>query len=201
LRFSTPMTTAAGILAAGLAAAGCAGASSPASGTGTTATPASSASTPAAATAPAAASTAAQTAGSGTRCQPQNLTFALGHVSGRYQPVEMTNHGSAACVLDGFAGVDLVGSARGQSDYTWSLERQVTGYAPVTLQPGGTAHFNIQYLLHTPDGGGDGIQVAKMVITPPDDFTQAQLTWTVDLELQDEATHPVTWIGPVLPGA
>jgi hypothetical protein len=202
MRFSTSTTAAAGTLAAGLAAAGCAGASSPASDT-TTASPAASASagTQAAATAPAAASTAAQAAGSGNRCQPQSLSFALGHPSGGHQPVEMTNRGSAACVMDGFAGVDLVGLARGQADYTWSLERQVTGYSPVTLPPGGTAHFTIQYLVHDPSGGGDGIQVGKMVITPPDDFTQAQLTWNVDLELQDGATHPVTWIGPVVPGA
>jgi hypothetical protein len=202
MRFSMSTTAAACVLAAGLAAAGCTGASSSASDT-TATTPAAStgAGTGAAATAPAAASTGAQAAGSGDRCQPQNLSFGLGPATAGVLPVEMTNRGSAACVMDGFAGVDLVGLARGQADYTWSLERQVTGHSPVTLPPGGAAHFNLHYLVHTPDGGGDGIQVDKMVITPPDDFTQAQVTWSIDLELQDGATHPVTWIGPVVPGA
>jgi hypothetical protein len=204
MRLSTSTTAAACVIAAGLAAAGCAGASSPASDS-TTTSPAASA--PAQAQAPASAdsnSTAAQAAGSGGRCQPQNLSFALGTAASGVLPVDMTNRGSAACVMTGFAGVDLVGLARGQANYTWSLARQVTGYSPVTLQPGGIAHFSLHYLTH--DGGGgadadDSIQVDHMVITPPDDFTQAQLSWNVDLELQDGATHPVTWIGPVVAGA
>jgi hypothetical protein len=196
MRFSTSTTAAACVLAAGLAAAGCAGASGPAGDTAT-ATPEASAG---AGTAPAA-TAPAQPAGSADRCQPQNLSFSLGTAASGVLPVEMTNAGSAACVMDGFAGVDLVGLARGQADYTWSLDRQSAGYSPVTLQPGGTAHFNLMFLVHTPDDGGDDIQVGKMVITPPDDFTQARVAWVKDLELQDAATHPVTYIGPVVPGA
>jgi hypothetical protein len=69
----------------------------------------------------------------------------------------------------------------------------------VTLQPGGTAHFNLMY---QPFASGDGMEIAvtKIVLTPPNTFTQAQLTWHQGVLLQDGATHPVTYIGPVTAG-
>lgn len=56
---------------------------------------------------------------------------------------------------------------------------------------------------HLPAAAGDGtdIAVAKLVITPPSDFTRAELTWHQPVLLQDAATHPGTYISPVLPGA
>jgi hypothetical protein len=39
-----------------------------------------------------------------------------------------------------------------------------------------------------------------MVITPPDDFTQAELTWDQSVILQDGATHPGTFTMPVVAG-
>jgi len=43
--------------------------------------------------------------------------------------------------------------------------------------------------------------VDKLVITPPNDSTHAELTWHQPVLLQDGATHPGTYISPVLPGA
>jgi hypothetical protein len=39
------------------------------------------------------------------------------------------------------------------------------------------------------------------VITPPNDFTHAEVTWKQSVLLQDAATHPGTFITPVAPGA
>ena len=113
--------------------------------------------------------------------------------------VDLTNKGSSACVMRGFPGVDLVGAARGQVNYTWSLERQVTAYSAVTVQPGGTAHFNLMFI---PGSGASGnISVAAIVITPPNDYSHGELPWKQSVVLQDGATHPGTFISPVRPGA
>ena len=133
------------------------------------------------------------------------LSFALGAKTGAAgqqmtQVVDLTNKGSAACAMKGFPGVDLVGVANGQLNYSWSLARSSSRYVQVTLQPGGTAHFNLTYL---PYASGDGIKftVVKLVLTPPNTFTQAQVTWSQIVLLQDGATHPGTFIGPVAAGA
>jgi hypothetical protein len=112
----------------------------------------------------------------------------------------MTDKGSAACTMDGFPGVDLVGAANGQQSYSWSLERSSASYSQVTLQPGGTAHFDFVYL---PAAAGDSsdIAVTKIVLTPPNTFTHTMMTWKQSVLLQDGATHPGTYIGPVTAGA
>jgi hypothetical protein len=112
----------------------------------------------------------------------------------------MTNSGSSACTMDGFPGVDLVGVANGQQNYSWPLVRQVVSYSEVTLQPGGTAHFDLMYL-PVAAGSSGNITVTKMVITPPNAYTQAQVTWNQPVLLQDAATHPGTFISPVTSGS
>jgi hypothetical protein len=56
-------------------------------------------------------------AGGSASCQVSKLYFALGaNTAGsgdRTQVVDLTNKGSAACTMDGFAGVDLIGIATG----------------------------------------------------------------------------------------
>ncbi len=109
--------------------------------------------------------------------------------------VDLTNKGSSACTMDGFPGVDLVGLDNGTKETTWSLERSSASHAPVTLPPGGTAHFDLVYL---PGASGESgnIIVSKMVITPPNDFTQAEVTWSQSVVFQAGATHPGTFITP-----
>jgi len=195
-------------LTAGLALTACSSGSS--SSTSAPASPATTAAagTPAASTAaastPAATGTAtgSPAAAAAGNCQPTSLRFALGAHSGTSQvtqAVDMTNEGSSPCTMDGFAGVNLVGSARGETDYQWPLDRSTTSYSLVTLQPGGTAHFNLVYL---PAQAGDtAIEVTKIVITPPNDYSSASLPWSESILLQDGATHPGTWIMPVQSGA
>jgi len=111
----------------------------------------------------------------------------------------LTNKGTAACALQGFPGVDLNGIANGQQNYTWSLERQSARYARVTLQPGQTGHFSLVYL---PGSSASGdMTVSKLIITPPNDYTQAEVTWNQSVLLQDGATRPGTYITPVVAGS
>lgn len=200
MRIRTSTVAAGCVVAVALAASGCASkanAGNAADGSSATATPSAGASSP---SANASAQAAAVASGD---CQAANLAFALGSSSPgssqTTQAVDLTNSGSSACTMDGFPGVDLVGVADGQTTYTWSLVRQSVSYSPVTLQPGGTAHFDLYYL---PDSTGSGqIAVTKFVITPPNTYTQAQVTWNENVELQDGATHPGTYIGPIVSGA
>lgn len=101
--------------------------------------------------------------------------------------------------MAGFPGVDLVGAANGKQDYTWSLVRSSARYSTVTVRPGASAHFDLTYL---PGVAGDGtnITVVKMIITPPNAYTQAELTWNQSVLLQDGATHPGTYLTPVMSG-
>jgi hypothetical protein len=215
MKFHPATTAAITLTTAGFIVAGCStNAGSPATTSATTpaATASTSATTPAA-TASSIAQAGSQpaappssqpvpAAGSAT-CQAANLGYALGAVTGtsaqRTQVVDLTNKGSSACSLDGFPGVDLTGIANGQQDYTWSLVRQSASYSTVTLQPGETAHFSLVYLPGT--SASTDITVTKLVMTPPNDYTQAELTWNQSVVLQDGATHPGTYITPVLSGS
>lgn len=114
--------------------------------------------------------------------------------------MDLTNQGSSACTMDGFPGMDLVGVARGQQNYRWSLARRSRRYSKVRLQPGGTAHFDVIYL-PTTSGNINSITVTKMMITPPKDDTQAELAWGPFVQLQDGARHPGTYISPIMSGS
>jgi hypothetical protein len=204
MRFRMSAAVAIGVAAAGVMVAGCSSASS-GSALGGPATTA--AATPTATASPATASSRPPQAagnGNGSTCAAANLSYALGARTGdasqAIQAVNLTNKGSSACTLAGFPGVNLVGAADGKQDFTWSLVRQSARYSMVTLRPGQAAHFSLVYL---PAAAGDGtnISVAKMVITPPDDYAHAELAWKQPVLLQDGATHPGTFVTPVAAGA
>jgi hypothetical protein len=202
MRLHPAMTAAAGLVAAGFIVTGCSPSSSSSAGSPSSAAPASSAPQSGAKPASSPSSQQGQAAGSAT-CQATQLRYALGTVSGtsaqRTQVVDLTNKGAAACTLQGFPGVDLSGIANGQQNYTWSLERQSARYAAVTLQPGQTGHFSLVYL---PDNSTSGdMTVSKLVITPPNDYTQAEVTWNQSVLLQDGATRPGTYVTPVVAGS
>lgn len=212
IRTSIPAALCMCTVGLGLAACSAAGpvsssggsATTPTANSGSTAQPAAATSAPASTQQPVAAS-------SGSKCQPANLGFTLGantRGTTTTQVVDLTNHGSSACTMEGFPGVDLVGVANGQENYTWPLVRASLtnareshqGISKVTLQPGGTAHFDLRYLSGAPGDHNNLITVVKMVITPPNDYTQGQMTWDQQVVLQDSATHPGTFILPVVSG-
>jgi hypothetical protein len=218
MRLRASMSVALCVLAAGFGVVGCSPGGSGSSGSDSATT----SPTDPASTAQAGAGTATpaspqqpQAASSGGRCQPANLSLTLGaRIGGTTttqptQVVDLTNEGSSACTMEGFPGVDLVGVADGQENYTWPVVRSSASYAreshqgisEVTLQPGGIAHFDLRYLPGAPGDGNNLISVDKMVITPPNDYNQAELTWHQDVVLQDAATHPGTYIMPVVSGS
>jgi len=206
MRLNTATAAAIGVLAAGLAVAGCSsGSSTDASSTAKATAATNSSTSPAASsTATAAAGASAEATTSLGTCKASGLSFTLGATSGsssqKTQVVDLTNKGSGACTMSGFPGVDLVGTANGQKNYTWSLERSSAKYSRVTLQPGEAAHFDLIYL---PEAAGDSadIAVTKLVITPPNTYTHAEMTWSERILLQDEATRPGTYITPVVSGS
>jgi hypothetical protein len=62
------------------------------------------------------------------------------------QAVDLMNNGTSACVLNGYPGVNLVGVAHGVNQYTWTLQWATAPHSPVTLEPGGSAHFSVVYV-------------------------------------------------------
>jgi len=203
MRLGTSTVAAASVIAAGLAICGCSPSGSSNSSTDA-ATTRSATAAPGTTAQPAASATAtSQNAQATGTCAASDLSFALGAKSGSNQVtqvVDLTNRGSSACTMDGFPGVDLIGTANNQEGYTWSLERSNASYSTVTLQPGETSHFDIEYLPWTV-GGSSPINVYKFVITPPNTYTQAEVTWSQSVVLQDGATHPGTFITPVVSGS
>ena len=136
-------------------------------------------------------------------CQASDLRISLdGQNSVSSQIVEwvqLANTSSTPCTMDGFAGVNLVGSASGQSNYTWPLTRDSESYSEIVVKPGESAYFGIKYL---PWASGDGteINVANIVLTPPNTTTSVTLPWSASIELQDAATAPGTYLTPVALG-
>jgi len=204
MKFHRAAAIATGLATAGLAVVGCSPSSSTAASSPVRTSPSSSTAATGSATRAAQSASPAsslQAPASGT-CQAAQLSYTLGALSGtsqRAQVVDLTNKGSSACTLQGFPGVDLHGAANGQQNFTWSLVRQSAPYSAVTLEPGQSGHFSLIYLPGT--SASTDITVFKLVITPPNAYTQAELTWNQSVVLQDGATRPGTYITPVVAGS
>jgi hypothetical protein len=150
------------------------------------------------------ASSQSQSGSSGySTCQASGLKISLSGqntISSQIvQWVRLTNATTTPCTMDGFAGVNLVGSASGQSNYSWSLDRDGESYSTITVDAGESAYFGIKYL---PWAAGDSapINVADIVLTPPNTTTSVTLPWSASVLLQDAATHPGTYLTPVALG-
>jgi hypothetical protein len=205
MKFHHIAAVATGLAAAGVAVAGCSPSSGTTASSTVTTSPAGSTAAHGSATQaaqPASPASSQQAQAAVGTCQAAQLSYTLGVLTGtsqRTQVVDLSNKGSSACTLAGFPGVDLHGAANGQQDFTWSLVRQSAPYSAVTLEPGQTGHFSLIYLPGTSDS--TDITVSKLVITPPNAYTQAELTWNQSVLLQDGATHPGTYITPVVAGS
>ncbi|MEV7119343.1 DUF4232 domain-containing protein [Kitasatospora griseola] len=137
----------------------------------------------------------------GRKCTAADLKAAVAFGTGAQTPdgpgaeeIELTNQSKSVCTMKGYAGVDLVGSKG-----TWNLTR-FQGVQPeqVTLQPGGKAYVTINYLPFSGDGGAE-FKVQKIVLTPPDDTHQLTVEWSgASPQDQSGATHPGTYVRPVI---
>jgi hypothetical protein len=135
------------------------------------------------------------------RCTTASLDVALGAAAAQSQvPIVFTNVSTQPCSLLGFPGTDF-GAA---GALAVSLVRTPAKPARINLAPGDQAHAVLTYLAGpdpTCDAGGPWIP-STLTITPPDDTTSVQIPWpggSVD-DCQTGATHPGSYIGPVITG-
>lgn len=135
-----------------------------------------------------------------SRCHTAGLGFSFGSGDGKVSSsddqqqlaVVFKNKTSAACTIQGFPGVDLKSSSG-----SWSLTRSSATPKKVTLAAGSSTTFTITFLPWT-QGSGTEFKATSVVITPPNETTSTTLTWPGgSLLLQDGATHPGTYTGPV----
>ena len=155
----------------------------------------------ASATVPAPASGSAGAAAPGPpRCHTAGLAVTLSAPhgpAGRQQTMTLTftNTSAAACAMYGYPGVNLVAAGGVQ----WALERQSQPPQRIVLPPGGHSRSTLT-LLRWETGDGTSFAPARAYVTPPDETTYRTLAWPsgVVLVRQDEASHPATFIGPVI---
>ncbi|MFE2065047.1 DUF4232 domain-containing protein [Streptomyces sp. NPDC059467] len=154
-------------------------------------------------------SAAGSSAGGGTgssggtgagRCHTAGLGFSFGSGDGKVSSsddqqqlaVVLKNKTSAACTIQGFPGVDLKSSGG-----SWSLTRSSATPKKVTLAAGSSATFTISFLPWN-QGSGTEFKATSVVVTPPNETTSTTLAWPGgSVLLQDGATHPGTYTGPV----
>ena len=132
-------------------------------------------------------------------CTTAHLAFGIGPDSGPQtvtdttaaEVVKLTNTGSASCAMRGFPGVDLRTNAG-----TISVQRSRQTPRLVTLAPGDSALFDIDYPVN--NTGGSGVRVETMVITPPNETHSHLLAWNLGtLPATDGPGSPVT-VDPVV---
>jgi hypothetical protein len=138
--------------------------------------------------------------GSAPACQAAQLGYSWAGTkadpsggSGQMQAtVALTNKSGHACSMYGFPGVDLVNSGK-----QWSLMRDNATPHRVTVAGGASAHFTITYLA-SESGDSAPFKPTTVVITAPNQRSSYDLPWRFgSVLLQDGATHPGTFIGPV----
>ncbi|HWF42478.1 MAG TPA: DUF4232 domain-containing protein [Acidothermaceae bacterium] len=139
------------------------------------------------------------------RCATTSLDVALGDikqtVNAQYQvPIVFTNLSAQPCSLLGFPGTEFGAAGALPVDLVRTPAKPVR----VSLIPGGQAHAVLTFLAGpdpTCDAGGPWVP-STLTVTPPDDTTSVQVPWpggSVD-DCQTGATHPGSFIGPVLAG-
>ncbi|MBB3662531.1 hypothetical protein FB384_001435 [Prauserella sediminis] len=88
-------------------------------------------------------------AGSGDTCLAADLELSLGRGEGtagtHYRPLRFTNVSDSACVIHGYPGVSYVAGDDGHQVGTAAYRTGGKG-APVTLQPGATAHADVGFV-------------------------------------------------------
>jgi hypothetical protein len=152
---------------------------------------------------PSTAGTDASATGSSTgRCHTGDLSYSLGSPSPNGNAAEqqhayvvLKNTSAHTCSMHGFPGVDLVNSGT-----QWSLRRDSQSPATVTLRPGNSTRFTVTFQPWTADGNDASNDFAPttLVITPPNETTSYDIPWHWGhVLLQDAATHPGTYTGPV----
>lgn len=135
--------------------------------------------------------------GSAPACQASQLGYSWadpgsGTGQQKHAVVAFTNKSGHSCTMYGFPGVDLVNSGQ-----QWSLQRTNATPRRVTLANGAAADFTITFLVPA-QGDSPTFTPTTVVITAPNQRTSYDLPWHGGaVVLQDGATHPGTYVGPV----
>ncbi|MEV6006104.1 DUF4232 domain-containing protein [Streptomyces sp. NPDC051976] len=116
-------------------------------------------------------------AGASHTCLTAHLGFGYGPDSGAQSVgspgavvIKLTNKGTSTCVMDGFPGVDL------HTNYgVISVPRTKRAHHQVTLKPGASTLFDLNYMPNS--SGGTGVKVSTMVITPPNETHSHSMPW------------------------
>lgn len=93
-------------------------------------------------------------AGSGetSGCLTKNLSFSIGAADGAagsvYEPLRMTNNGTATCTVYGYPGVSFVTAGTGDQVGAAASRNPQHSAATVTLAPGATAESIVQVVNH-----------------------------------------------------
>ncbi|GCD36150.1 hypothetical protein OEIGOIKO_03906 [Streptomyces chrestomyceticus JCM 4735] len=138
------------------------------------------------------------------RCHTSNLTavFATGEDAvpdpdadgGTTTSIVLTNKGSRACKIGGFAGIDLRPDAGGPG---WPLARSSAQHGSITLAPGESTDFTLN-LGMAKENAEDSWLPRTVAVTPPDETTSLTLKWPWGpLVDQRGATHPATFVNPI----
>ncbi|WP_370147999.1 DUF4232 domain-containing protein [Streptacidiphilus sp. EB129] len=143
--------------------------------------------------------------GSSIRCHTTDLGYSWatggdavpnGNAQEQQKAVVMVKNTSGhQCTMHGFPGVNLVNSG-----HSWSLGRDNQAPVTLTLKPGDSTQFTVTFLPWTAEGNvaSNNFAPTTLVITPPNETTSYDLPWRWGhVLLQDAATHPGTYIGPI----
>ncbi|MGY5044372.1 DUF4232 domain-containing protein [Streptomyces sp. 900105755] len=135
--------------------------------------------------------------GSVPACQASQLGYSWadpgsGTGQQKHAVVALTNKSGRSCTMYGFPGVDLVNSGQ-----KWSLPRTNATPKRVTLANGASTNFAITFLVPA-QGDSSDFTPTTVVVTAPNQRTSFDLPWHGGaVVLQDGATHPGSFIGPV----
>ncbi|MEU9421746.1 DUF4232 domain-containing protein [Streptomyces sp. NPDC048342] len=135
--------------------------------------------------------------GSVAACQASQLGYSWadpgsGTGQQKHAVVAFTNKSGHSCTMYGFPGVDLANSGQ-----QWSLQRTNATPRRVTLASGASANVTITFLVPAQDDSAT-FTPTTVVVTAPNQRTSYDLPWHGGaVVLQDGATHPGTYIGPV----
>lgn len=178
------------------------GTTTPVSGGGTSAGQASGGGTP---TAPSTGSTGAAGAPASSRCHADDVSYSWA-TGGDALPdphsteqqsafVVLKNTSGHTCVMRGFPGVDLVNSGK-----QWPLARSSQSPRTIPLDPGDSTQVTVTFMPWSAKGNvaGNDFAPTTLVITLPNETKSYDIPWRWGhVLLQDGATHPGTYIGPV----
>ncbi|MEV0527210.1 DUF4232 domain-containing protein [Streptomyces sp. NPDC050439] len=105
--------------------------------------------------------------------------------------VTFANPGDRACLLSGFAGVDLKTNAGNVS-----ATREGKPAAEMLLTDGESVSFTVSYPMN--DSGGSGVRVTGLVVTPPGETKSYSLAWpgAATLPVSDGSGSSVK-VGPI----